>query len=220
MSTFVKEKPLSKRIQSIEDLYGYFAQFSKSEADEMIGIECELFGVDNDTGRALPYSGPKGIEQVLKELAYEFGYDEIREQDHVIALQKGDTLISLEPGGQVELSAEPVRNIHEAKAQLDQFFFELRTIGKFMDGIAFLACGIQPFSSLRQIEWVPKKRYEIMARYLIKKGKHAHDMMKRTATNQINLDYRNEEDAIEKMRLALQMTPFAAVMFANSGFSL
>lgn len=220
MSTLVHEPSLSKRIRSIDDLHGYFQAFSRSKTDQMIGIECELFGVDSETGKALPYSGRRGIERLLKELAYAFGYDPIYERDHVIALQRGKTLISLEPGGQVELSAEPVRNLHEAKAQLDQFFFELKTAGAFIGGVTFLACGLQPFSGLDEIEWVPKRRYEIMADYLIRKGKRAHDMMKRTASNQINLDYRDEEDAIGKMRLALRLTPFVSAMFAHSGFAL
>jgi glutamate--cysteine ligase len=125
----------------------------------------------------------------------------------------------LEPGGQVELSAPLVKSIHEAKLQLDEFFFQLKTIAGFVGPITWIASGIQPFSQLKKIEWVPKTRYKIMAHYLGRKGKKAHDMMKRTATNQINLDYLSEEDAICKMRLALAVTPIAAAMFANSALS-
>ncbi|OGW85885.1 MAG: hypothetical protein A3C35_06735 [Omnitrophica bacterium RIFCSPHIGHO2_02_FULL_46_11] len=167
----------------------------------------------------MPYSGDIGIERILNEIAYEFGYEPICENDHTIALQKGGTIISLEPGGQVELSAEPVRSIHEVKAQLDGFFFELKTIAHFIGPVEWIATGIHPFSSLDDIEWIPKRRYEIMARYLGRQGKRAHDMMKRTATNQVNLDYHSEEDAIEKIHLALAITPIAAAMFANSSIS-
>ncbi len=219
MSTFLQTEPLTKPIHSIEDLHGYFQMFAKPASQARIGIECELFGVYAETGEALSYSGLIGIERILDELAYEFGYEPIRENDHTIALQKKGTIISLEPGGQVELSAEPVESIHQVKAQLDEFLFELKTISHFIKPIAWITSGVHPFSSLRKIEWVPKKRYQIMAHYLGQQGKKAHDMMKRTATNQVNLDYENEEDAIEKMRLTLAMTPIAAAMFANSSIS-
>ncbi|MBI4357921.1 MAG: glutamate--cysteine ligase [Candidatus Omnitrophica bacterium] len=209
-----------KPIESTEDLHGYFQMFAKPAGEERVGIECELFGVHSETGEALPYSGLVGIERVLDELAYEFGYEPIREQDHTIALQKGNTFISLEPGGQVELSAEPVTSIHRVREQLDEFFFQLKTISHFVGSIAWITSGIHPFSSLRNIEWVPKRRYQIMARYLSHRGKQAHDMMKRTATNQVNLDYLSEEDAIRKMRISLAITPIAAAMFANSSISL
>jgi len=219
MSTFLRTDTLTGPIENVEDLKGYFQRFAKPKGEERVGIECELFGVDSQTGEALPFSGARGIEAVLNRLAYEFGYETIHEKDHVIALQRGSTMISLEPGGQVELSAEPTRSIHQAKAQLDEFFLQLRTVGNSLGSIAWLASGIHPFSSLQDIEWVPKQRYEIMAKYLGGKGKKAHDMMKRTATNQINFDYHNEEDAIEKMRLVLALTPVASAMFANSSFS-
>ncbi|OGW89743.1 MAG: hypothetical protein A3A73_04635 [Omnitrophica bacterium RIFCSPLOWO2_01_FULL_50_24] len=219
MSTFLQTDPATRRIESPNDLRGYFQRFAKPRGVERVGIECELFGVHKETGEALPYVGPLSIEAVLNELAYEFGYEPIQEQGHTIALRKGSTFISLEPGGQIELSAEPVDHLHQTKAQLEEFFFQLRTVAHLLGPISWLASGIQPFSSLADIHWVPKRRYEIMARYLIRKGKKAHDMMKRTATNQINLDYHDEEDAIEKMRLSLALTPIAAAMFANSSFS-
>lgn len=219
MSTYLQIDPLTKPIHSTEDLRGYFQMFAKPHGEERVGIECELFGVNAETGKALPYSGLQGIERVLDELAYEFGYEPIRENDHTIALQKDGNVISLEPGGQVELSAAPVKSLHEVKAQLDEFFFQLKTVSHFIGPIAWIAFGIHPFSSRNEIEWVPKRRYQIMAQYLGRRGKKAHDMMKRTATNQVNLDYHSEEDAIEKMRLSLAMTPIAAAMFANSSVS-
>jgi len=219
MSTYLGVTVRPERIGSIQDLRDYFQKYAKPEGTERIGIECELFGVHRETGEALPYSGVIGIEAVLNKLASEFGYEGIHEKGHTIGLKKGNTIISLEPGGQIELSAEPISNLHQAKAQLDEFFFQLRTIAKFIGPITWIASGVHPFSRLKKIEWVPKTRYKIMAHYLGRKGKYAHDMMKRTATNQINLDYHSEEDAICKMRLALAVTPIAAAMFANSSIS-
>src|SRR3989338_245390 len=123
MSTFLQSEPSTKSIESVDDLHGYFQAHAKTPGEERIGIECEVFGVHSETGEALPYFGTPGIEAVLNELAYEFGYEKITENDHTVALQKEGTIISLEPGGQVELSASPVQSIHQAKAQLDDFFF-------------------------------------------------------------------------------------------------
>jgi glutamate--cysteine ligase len=219
MSTLLKAGSFAKRIRTIEDVRGYFQSFSKPKSSQKIGIECEFFGVNSDTGEAIPYSGASGVEVILKELAYEFGHETILEGEHIVALRKNGTVISLEPGGQIELSASPVASIHEAKAQLDEFIFQLRTVAQFVGKVSFLAVGIHPFSKLEKIEWVPKRRYSIMRQYLGQKGSRAHDMMKRTCANQINLDYENEEDAIEKMRLAFRITPIAAAMFAHSGFA-
>ncbi|OGX06622.1 MAG: hypothetical protein A3G87_03300 [Omnitrophica bacterium RIFCSPLOWO2_12_FULL_50_11] len=219
MSTYLGVTVRPERIGSIQDLRDYFQKYAKPEGTERIGIECELFGVHRETGEALPYSGVIGIEAVLNKLASEFGYEGIHEKGHTIGLKKGNTIISLEPGGQIELSAEPISNLHQAKAQLDEFFFHLRTVAHFLGPIAWLGSGIHPFSPLNRIPWVPKQRYQIMARYLARRGRKAHDMMKRTATNQINFDYHSEEDAIEKMRLVLVVTPIAAAMFANSSLS-
>lgn len=219
MSTFLKTVPLSKRIKSIQDLHGYFQAYAKPESQAKVGIECEVFGVFKETGLPLPYSGKIGIKQVLHELAYEFGYEPILDDSHIIALQRGGTIISLEPGGQVELSAEPTEDLHKVKIQLDEFFFQLKTISHFVGSISWIASGIHPFASLEDIQWVPKTRYRIMANYLGARGKKAHDMMKRTATNQLNLDYSSEKDAIGRMRLSLALTPIAAAMFANSSIS-
>jgi len=219
MSTFLKTEPVTKRIKSIQDLYGYFQKHAKPASGAKIGIECEIFGVFKDTGKPLPYLGKIGIEQMLRELAYAFGYEPILDESHIIALQKNGTVISLEPGGQVELSASPTDSLHDVKTQLDEFFFQLKTIAHFVGPITWIASGIQPFASLEDIDWVPKRRYRIMAQYLGVRGKKAHDMMKRTATNQLNLDYFSEKDAIGKMRLSLAITPIAAAMFANSSIS-
>ena len=139
MSTFLKTAPLSKRIKSIQDLHGYFQAYAKPESQAKVGIECEVFGVFKETGLPLPYSGKIGIEQVLHELAYEFGYEPILDDSHIIALQRGGTIISLEPGGQVELSAEPTEDLHKVKIQLDEFFFQLKTISHFVGSISWIA---------------------------------------------------------------------------------
>src|SRR3990167_2773163 len=128
MSTFLKPSPQLHPIQSIADLKNYFKVHAKPKSQEWIGIECELFGIDAQTGEALPYFGRQGIEAILNRMAGEFGYERIQEARHTIALKKNGNLISLEPGGQVELSAAPVKNMHQVKKQLDQFFDELSVL--------------------------------------------------------------------------------------------
>lgn len=218
MSTFLKSNHFEK-IRSREDLKLYFQQFSKSDTKKLIGIECELLAVHKITGKALPYEGKLGIECILNELSYQFGYEKIMEEDNIIGLKKGSRLIALEPGGQIELSGEPVRTVHEVKSQLDEFCFELKTIAGFLNEVAFLAYGVQPFSDNSEIEWVPKKRYQIMAKHMGSRGKLSHDMMKRTASNQVSFDYTDEQDAFEKMCLVMRLTPIAYAIFANSSFS-
>ncbi|PIQ85408.1 MAG: hypothetical protein COV74_08835 [Candidatus Omnitrophica bacterium CG11_big_fil_rev_8_21_14_0_20_45_26] len=218
MSTYLESKH-QDAVHSIDDLKRYFHQFAKPADKRLVGIECEILAVDSETGEAVNFSGPRGIEAILNALAYQFGYRKIIEAGRTVALEKQGTLISLEPGGQIELSASPVKNVHEVKRQLDQFFFELKTIRHFIDGVKFLTYSIQPFSLTKDIEWVPKTRYKIMSAYLIEKGRLAHDMMKRTAANQAAFDYASEEDAFEKMCLVMRLTSIVSAMFANSPFS-
>ncbi len=220
MSTFLETTEPKKRISSVEDLAGYFHAHAKPKGKERIGIECEVFGVDAVTGRALPYSGERGIEAALKLMAGFFGYETVLENGRVIALKKPNgNMVTLEPGGQVELSGRPVQSVHEVQAQLELFFHQLKAVSAEIGGMEWLAGAVQPFSDKSEIEWVPKQRYRIMADYLAGKGALAHDMMKRTATNQVNLDYEDECDAVWKLRLGLSITPFASAMFAASGFS-
>ncbi len=218
MSTFLESKH-TEPVKSAQDLREYFIRSAKPVGGELVGVECELLGVFTESGLALPYKGEQGIESVLRELSYNFGYDYILENDHTIALQKGATMVTLEPGGQVELSGAPVTSIHEVKAQIDEFFFQLKTVANYLGGISFLAYGVQPFSTNQQIEWVPKERYKIMAAYLGRQGKLAHDMMKRTATNQVSFDFTSEQDAFHKMCVVMRLTAIACALFANSSFS-
>ncbi|MBI3313147.1 MAG: hypothetical protein HYZ83_02795 [Candidatus Omnitrophica bacterium] len=218
MSTLTGEKH-SKVLVSEADLSKYFHAFAKSRDCMRVGIEAEFFGVNEKTGLALPYDGPGGIERILKRMAERFGYSPVIEQDHIIALQRGKTFITLEPGAQVELSAEPVWNVFEIEDQLKTFFGEILEISKEFPRAAWLASGFHPFSRLDQTAWVPKRRYQIMWEYLKTHGTQSHEMMKRTATNQINFDYLSETHAMESLRVSLGITSMVTAMFANSAFS-
>ncbi len=206
-------------LRSEEDLHHYFESFAKPRKDFLVGLEAEFLGIDHVTGKALHYEGKNGIHEVMKFLAASFGYEPLYDGKNIIALSRGKALISLEPGGQIELSAPPVLDVFDIERQIGIFLNELRTVERQMQGVRWLAYGIQPFSSLAEITWVPKTRYKIMADHLGRNGTLSHEMMKRTATNQLNVDFESEEDAMASLRTALGITSVVSALFANSSFS-
>src|SRR3989338_8032392 len=218
MSTLPGEQE-SRVLASEEELYGYFQKFSKPAARQRVGIECEFFGIERETGKALLYFGPRGIEAIFCRLAAAFHYEPILEEGHVIALRKGENWITLEPGGQVELSAPPVATIFEVEKHIQSFAAELREMENYFPGIAWLSVGLHPFSSLEDTPWVPKRRYEIMKEYLGGRGRLAHEMMKLTATNQANFDYPDEATALAQFRGIHGITSFVSGACAHSSFS-
>ena len=217
MTTQVQEK--TQVLSSEKDLERYFHNFAKPVNAKQVGIEAEFFGVFKKTGQALPYTGPFGIQEILKRMAAQFAYQPILESGNIIGLQRADSSVSLEPGGQVELSAPPVHDIFDVQKQVQKFISELKLIARALPEIAFLAVGMQPFSALEEISWVPKTRYAHMAEYFKGRGALSHHMMKRTATNQVNLDYTSEDDAMCMLRTALGITSIVSAMFANSSFA-
>lgn len=202
-------------IRGLDPLIEHFASGTKPRAEWRIGTEYEKVAVDRKTGRAARYFGRCGIEELLRRLADRFGWKPRFEGEHVIALEGRRATITLEPGGQVELSGEPWRDIHAAAAELRQHVNELLVVGEDL-GLAFLGLGMQPLSPVDDVEWVPKPRYGIMAPYMKKVGTLGHRMMKQTATVQANLDFSDERDAMEKMRVAMGLSPLLTAMFANS----
>lgn len=218
MSTLVSSNK-DVLLKSEEDLQAYFVQFAKPRDKWLVGIEAEFLGIERATGHALSYEGPHGIESILRFLGQQFQYESLLDQNHIIALKRGSLVISLEPGGQIELSAPPVSHIFEIGHQVESFVKELRAAEKRFPEIKWLAYGIQPFSKLEEISWVPKTRYQILAEHLGSRGVLSHHMMKRTATNQLNIDYSSQADAMKKLRVVLGTTSMVSAMFANSSFS-
>ncbi|MEA2627011.1 MAG: glutamate--cysteine ligase [Candidatus Binatota bacterium] len=203
-------------VGGLDSLVAYFESGAKPKADWKVGTEYEKVAVEARTGRAAPYFGPNGIERLLERIADRFGWQPRREGEHVIALEgaRGAT-ITLEPGAQVELSGEQCPNIHCAHEELSEHVAQVVTTGEEL-GILFLGLGIQPVSRVEEIQWVPKERYRIMAAYMAKVGRLGHRMMKQTATVQANLDFADERDAMEKMRVAMGLAPVLTAAFANS----
>jgi len=202
-------------IEKSTELEAYFHDASKPFDRWRVGTEYEKVGIDRSTGQAIPYYGKRGVEHILRELIERFSWEPEEQDGHIIALTRDKAQITLEPGGQIELSGEPCANIHCTYAEFTQHIRELLEVTEPL-GIIFLGLGMQPVSRLDQIEWVPKQRYRIMAPYMLKVGKLGQRMMKQTATVQANIDFGDEKDAMAKFRTGMGLAPILIAMFANS----
>ena len=202
-------------IRKPAELEEFFHTSGKPRPEWRVGTEYEKIGIDRRSGKAITYSGARGVEVILRGLVEEYGWEPQEEEGHPIALVREKAQITLEPGGQIELSGEPCEDIHCSQAEFTRHIRELLEVAEELD-VVFLGLGIQPLSTLGEIEWVPKKRYRIMAPYMEKVGTMGHRMMKQTATVQANIDYSDERDAMAKFRTAMGITPLMVAMFANS----
>lgn len=200
---------------AFSDLVAYFSQGCKPLSECYMGVEWEKIGVYRETGRAIGYGGPSGVEAIFTALIERYGWEPDLSFPPIIALKKSGSSITLEPGGQIELSGQKARrlvdNAHELQGHLD----EIQAVSQPL-GIAWLGIGAQPFSTAEEIEWVPKERYKIMRESLKGRGELTFSMMKETASVQASFDYHGERDALEKLRLAMGLSPFLTAMFANS----
>jgi glutamate--cysteine ligase len=209
----------ARPIRSYDDLLIPFFSAIKPKNMHRIGAEAEKFGVDATTGAALPYEGERSVTSVLEALVERHGWQAEAEVEGGprIALSRAGASVTLEPGGQLELSGAPVDNIHQVCMEMSGHLAELRDISEELN-LTWLGIGFHPFATQADLPWVPKTRYAIMRRYLPTRGKHALDMMRRTATVQANFDYASEEDAMRALRIALKLSPFITAIFANSPF--
>ncbi len=214
MSTLIKKKEDHNPL-GLDELLSYFERFSKPKDSLSVGLESEWFPVNPETHETLPFSGKEGIETLLKQLASKFGWKEMVEAERVIALFRGRELISLEPGGQVEYATAPLKTLPEIETSFQKMCQELCQLAS-ENHVKWMSVGFQPVSKSSAIEWVPKARYSIMRKYLGSRGSLAHDMMQRTAATQVSLDYTDETDAMKKMRLGFWVSPFIALLAANS----
>jgi len=205
--------PVTDRRQLIE----YVEAGCKPADAWRIGTEHEKFAFRRSDLRPLPYDGPDGIGAVLQGLT-RFGWEPLREGANVIALVRGKANITLEPGGQFELSGAPLETIHQTRAELVQHLDEVGAVGRDL-GTGMLGLGFNPKWRRDEIPWMPKGRYGIMQAYMPKKGNLGLDMMTRTCTVQVNLDFADEADMVRKFRVSLALQPIATALFANSPFT-
>ncbi len=206
-------------IESKDQLINYFAVGEKPKSEWRIGTEHEKFAFLTDTLQPVPYDGARSIRKLLEGLRDRFGWDGVYEGENIIALSdpRGMANISLEPGGQFELSGAPLEAVHDTCSEVDEHLKQVREIGDQL-GIGFLGLGASPVWTRAQTPVMPKGRYDIMAPYMDKVGSMGRDMMFRTCTVQVNLDFASEADMVKKLRVSVALQPIATALFANSPF--
>ena len=204
-------------IESRDQLAEYLAAGCKPAADWRIGTEHEKFGYRLSDHLPLPYEGTCSVLTMLSGLRDRFGWEPVEEAGKLIGLQKGDANVSLEPGGQLELSGAPLRSIHETCDEVNEHLREVKEIADVI-GAGFIGLGAAPIWSHEQMPVMPKGRYGLMTRYMGKVGTTGTMMMYRTCTVQVNLDFASEADMVQKFRTSLALQPVATALFANSPF--
>jgi glutamate--cysteine ligase len=201
-------------IESRRQLIEHLASGEKARPAWRIGTEHEKFVFRRSDLAPLAYEGANGIGEILRRMV-RFGWEPIHEDGALIGLKRAGASISLEPGGQFELSGAPLISVHETCAEVNGHLSEVRAIGAEL-GVGFLGLGFHPTAKLDAIPIMPKGRYRIMRAYMPKVGTLGRDMMFRTCTVQTNLDFASEADMVKKLRVSLALQPIATALFANS----
>lgn len=189
----------------------------KPKEDWRIGTEHEKFGFCQDTHLPIPYEGERSVLAILEGLRDRFEWQPLTEGDYLIGLKKEGANISLEPGGQLELSGAPLETIHETCDEVNEHLRQVRAIADEV-GVKFIGLGAAPEWTHEQMPLMPKGRYKLMDAYMGRVGTHGTQMMRRTCTVQVNLDFSSEADMVQKMRVALALQPVATALFSNSPF--
>jgi glutamate--cysteine ligase len=204
-------------IESKQQLIDWIAEGEKPKADWRIGTEHEKFAFRQSDHKTLSYDGTPGIRDLLEGLQ-RFGWKPVYEGENVIALTgESGANISLEPGGQFELSGAPLETLHQTCEEVHEHLRQLREVNSEL-GVAMIGMGFHPTLTREDAPWMPKGRYKIMREYMTKVGTMGHDMMLRTCTVQVNLDFSDEADMVRKMRVGMALQPVATALFANSPF--
>lgn len=204
-------------IESFDQLAAFMESGNKPKADWRIGTEHEKFGWLTDTKKPLPYDGERSINALFAGLEAQFGWEPVREGENVIGLTRNGVNISLEPGGQFELSGAAFASVTDTDAELRNHLDEVRILAEPL-GIRFMGIGAAPEWRHEEMPVMPKGRYRLMTDYMGKVGTHGTQMMYRTSTVQVNLDYASEADMVQKMRVSLALQPVATALFASSPF--
>ncbi|PUB15459.1 glutamate--cysteine ligase [Yoonia sediminilitoris] len=204
-------------IEHHEQLVEYLAKGCKPRKDWRIGTEHEKFGYCSENLLPLPYEGKRSIRAVLEGLQHRFAWDPVFEDGNIIGLTKEGANVSLEPGGALELSGAPLESIHQTCDEVNVHLAEVKSVSDEI-GVKFIGLGAAPEWTHEQMPLMPKGRYKLMNDYMGKVGTHGTQMMRRTCTVQVNLDFGSEADMVQKMRVALALQPVATALFANSPF--
>jgi len=207
-------------IETRDELVAWFAEGCKPKSQYRIGTEHEKFAFTIEGHRPVPYEGRRSIRALLDGMQHLLGWEPILEDGNIIGMfdVTGGGAISLEPGGQFELSGAPVETVHQTCSELTAHLAQIKEIARPL-GIGFLGIGMTPDWSRAEMPSMPKGRYRIMTAYMPKVGRLGLDMMYRTCTVQTNLDFSSEADMVKKLRVSLALQPVATAMFANSPFT-
>jgi glutamate--cysteine ligase len=207
-------------IETRDELVAWIAEGVKPKRDFRIGTEHEKLPFRHDGHAPIAYEGERGIRALLEGMQMLLGWDPIMEGNHIIGLTSvtGTAAITLEPGGQFELSGAPLETVHETSAELHAHLAQVAAVAEPL-GIGFLGIGMSPKWTRAETPMMPKGRYRIMTNYMPKVGRLGLDMMYRTCTVQTNLDFSSEADMVKKLRVSLALQPVASALFANSPFT-
>lgn len=217
MSTKTVSNSNAAVIEDRAQLVDYFARGEKPKARWRIGTEHEKFVFSTADHHAPSYDEPGGIRDLLMALT-SFGWKPVEERGKVIALSGPDGTVSLEPAGQFELSGAPLDNLHETCAEAGRHLKQVKAVGDKL-GVGFLGLGMWHDKARADLPIMPKGRYKIMLSHMPRVGNLGLDMMLRTCTIQVNLDYASEADMAKKFRVGLALQPLATALFANSPFT-
>ncbi len=204
-------------IERHEQLADYLADGCKPRSDWRIGTEHEKFGYCKDSRLPIPYEGERSVKAVLQGLRDVHGWSPVEEAGNLIGLEKDGANVSLEPGGQLELSGAPLETIHETCDEVNEHLREVKDVADKV-GVGFIGLGAAPVWGHEQMPLMPKGRYKLMDAYMQKVGTMGTTMMRRTCTVQVNLDFASEADMAQKLRVAIALQPVATALFANSPF--
>jgi len=200
-----------------QPLVDYLASGCRPKHNWRIGTEHEKFGFTLADRQPLPYEGENGIGVLLARLAERYGWQPEVENGNIIALKRAGCSITLEPGGQLELSGGLLEDLHQTCNEVNAHLAEVKSVAEPM-GLGFLGLGFHPSAKREEIPWMPKDRYRIMRAHMPRVGSLGLDMMTRTCTVQVNLDFSSEQDMVDKFRASLALQPIATALFANSPF--
>ncbi|WP_438988093.1 glutamate--cysteine ligase, partial [Marivivens donghaensis] len=195
-------------IESHDQLAEYLASGCKPKEDWRIGTEHEKFGYCRDSLRPIPYEGERSVKAMLEGLRDRYGWDPVLEAGQLIGLTRNGANVSLEPGGQLELSGAPLESIHQTCDEVNEHLREVHSIADEV-GVSFIGLGAAPIWKHEDMPVMPKGRYKLMTEYMGRVGTSGTQMMYRTCTVQVNLDFASEADMVQKFRVALALQPVA-----------
>ncbi len=211
------KRAVAQPIASVDSLVEVFRSAEKSQAQHRLGLEHEKFIYPKVAPQPVPYEGPAGIGALLEKMGAVGGYELFREtpESPVIALQRGMETVSLEPGGQLELSGSPFFTAREAQAENLRHLAEAKAAAEAL-GLRLVALGYRPYTSTAEMPWMPKTRYKVMRRTLPERGRLALNMMLMTSTGQASFDWADEADCVRKTVLVARLAPLMVALYANS----